>query len=142
MVKTNRSFVAFLLLSIITCGIYSLFFWHSYVKDVNTICAGDGKNTRGVLAMILLSIITCGIYGIVWTYGMQKRLSENAARYNAGVIAGGGTVLLWSIVGAFFFGIGTFVATYIQIDSLNRLAYNYTAGHNRAAYAYSNHSSF
>ena len=66
-VKTNRSFIGLIILSIITLGIYPLFFWHGYVRDVNTICAGDGKNTRGILAVILLSIITLGIYGF-WLF--------------------------------------------------------------------------
>ena len=129
-VKTNRSFIGLIVLSIITLGIYPLFFWHAYVRDVNTICAGDGKNTRGILAVILLSIITLGIYGFVWTYGMQKRLQENARRYNAGVIPGGGTVLLWDTVGLMLFGIGGLIGLYIQVDSMNRLAYNYTSMHN------------
>lgn len=129
-VKTNRSLIAYILLSIITCGIYSLFFWHNYIKDVNTICAGDGKNTRGILAVIILSILTLGIYGYVWTYGMQNRLRDNASRYNAGVITGGGTIVLWQIFGVLLFGIGGLIGTYMQFDSLNRLAYNYVAKHN------------
>lgn len=131
-VKTNRSFIGLIVLSIITLGIYPLFFWHAYVRDVNTICAGDGKNTRGILAVILLSIITLGIYGFVWTYGMQKRLQENARRYNAGVIPGGGTVLLWDTFGMLLFGIGGLIGLYIQVDSMNRLAYNYTSMHNNS----------
>ena len=131
-VKTNRSFIGLIVLSIITLGIYPLFFWHAYVRDVNTICAGDGKNTRGILAVILLSIITLGIYGFVWTYGMQKRLQENASRYNAGAIPGGGTVLLWETVGLMLFGIGGLIGLYIQVDSMNRLAYNYTSMHNNS----------
>lgn len=130
-VKTNRSLILFLLLSFITCGIYSLFFWHSYVKDVNTVCAGDGKNTRGILMAIILSAITFGIYGLVWTYGMQNRLRDNAARYNAGPLASGGNVLCWNIFGSFLFGIGPFIALYKQIDSLNRITYNYVSSFNR-----------
>ena len=132
-VKMHRSFFVYILLSILTLGIYSLFFWSSYAKDVNTICAGDGKRTRGILMVILLSILTLGIYAFVWTYGMQKRLQENAGRYNAGVISGGGVVLLWQILGSLMsMGLGGMIGTYIQFESMNRLAYNYVAKHNRA----------
>ena len=131
-VKTNRSFFLFILLSIITCGIYSLFFWHSYVKDVNTVCAGDGKKTNGIVITILLSAITLGIYTYIWTYGMQNRLRDNAARYNAGAIASGGNVLCWEIFGSFLFGLGPFIALYKQIDSLNRITYNYTSAVNKS----------
>lgn len=129
--KTNRSIIVLILLSILTCGIYPLFFWYSYVKDVNRMCAGDGKNTNGILMFFLLSLITFGIYAIVWQYGMQNRLRDNASKYNAGLIKGGGTVLCWSIFGSLLFGIGPLVALYIQIDSINRLAYGYNTMQNR-----------
>ncbi len=127
--KTNRSLISLILLSIITFGIYPLFFWHFYVKDVNVLCAGDGKNTKGIFLLILFSFLTLGIYGLVWTCGMQNRLRDNASRYNAGLISGGGTVLCWSIFGALLFGIGPLVALYIQIKSINALAYGYNAKH-------------
>lgn len=126
-VKQKRSLIVFILLTIVTLGIYPLFFWHSYVRDVNTLCAGDGRNTRGVFALIVFSILTLGIYGYVWTYGMQNRLRDNASKYNAGVIKGGGSVLLWQIFGVLLFGVGPLVALYIQIDSINRMAYNYVS---------------
>lgn len=131
-VKQKRSLIAYLLLSIITLGIYALFFWHKYAQDVNTICAGDGKQTRGYIVAILLSIVTLGIYGLVWTYGMQNRLRDNANRYGAGLVRGGGTILAWQIFGALLFGIGPFVAMYIQIDSINRLAYGYASQSNES----------
>ena len=61
---------------------------------------------------------------------MQNRLRDNADRYNAGLIKGGGTVLCWSIFGSLLFGIGPLVALYIQIDSMNRLCYCYNAMQN------------
>ena len=131
--KTNRSLLVYILLSIVTLGIYPLFFWHSYVKDLNTICSGDGKNTNGLLVAVLLSIVTLGIYAFVWQYGMQNRLRDNASRYNAGLIKGGGNVVLWSTLGMLLFGVGGLVALYIQIDSLNKLAYGYNAGSTRSS---------
>ena len=129
-VKTNRSLISLIILSVITFGIYPLFFWHGYIRDVNTICAGDGKHTRGLFMLILLSVITLGIYALIWNCSVQNRLRNNAPRYNAGAITGGGTVVLWQLFGSFLFGLGYLIGTYIQIDSLNRLAYNYTAMHN------------
>lgn len=131
-VKTNRSFFLFIVLTILTCGIYTLFFWHSYVKDVNTICAGDGKKTNGIALTILLSLITFGIYTLIWTYGMQNRLRDNASKYNAGPIASGGNILCWQIFGSLLFGIGPWIAMYKQIDSINRLTYNYTSAMNKS----------
>lgn len=129
--QTNRSLIKYILLSILTLGIYSLYFWHKYVQDVNTTCSGDGKNTNGILVMILLIILTLGIYSFVWTCGMQNRLRDQAGRLGCGPIKGGGTVLLWEIFGSLLFGLGPFVATYIQISSMNTVAYAYNAQRNK-----------
>ncbi len=128
--ETNRSLIKYYLLCIITLGIYGLFFWHKYVQDVNTLCSGDGKNTKGLLVAILLSILTLGIYSYVWTYGMQNRLRDQAGRLGAGPIKSGGTVVLWQIFGILLFGIGPIVATYIQIHSMNTVAYAYQSKQN------------
>lgn len=128
---TNRSFIKFILLDIVTLGIYGLFFWHKYVQDVNTLCSGDGKNTNGILVKILLSVITLGIYSLVWAYGMQNRLCDQAERMGLVPIANGSTILRWKIFGILLFGIGPFIATYTQILSINYVAYAYQAKRNK-----------
>ncbi len=129
--QTNRSLIKYILLCVITLGIYGLFFWHKYVQDVNMLCSGDGKNTKGLLVAIILSIITLGIYSFVWAYGMQNRLRDQAGRLEAGSIAGGGAILLWQIFGVLLFGIGPLVATYIQIHSINTVAYAHQSRQNK-----------
>ncbi len=134
--KTNRSLIVFILLTVLTLGIYGLFFWHNYIKDVNTLCSGDGKNTPGIIVVILLTIVTFGIYGFIWQYGMQNRLRDNSARYGGGLISGGGAVVLWSLFGPLLFGVGGLVATYIQISSINSLAAGYNARLSRSVSAF------
>ena len=51
----------------------------------------------------------------------------------AGLIKGGGNVVLWSTFGMLLFGVGGLVALYIQIDSLNKLAYGYNASGTRSS---------
>ena len=106
MVKTDRSLLIFILLNIVTCGIYGLFFIHSLAKDVNIVCYGDGKKTQGLLVLILLSIVTCGIYTFIWYYSLGNRLAVNAPRYGLTFPENGTTVLLWMLFGALLCGIG------------------------------------
>ena len=61
-VKSDRSFVLYIILCIVTLGIYGFIFWHFYAQDVNIVCAGDGRHTNGLLIAILLSVVTLGIY--------------------------------------------------------------------------------
>lgn len=66
MLTTSRGLLLFILLSIVTLGIYPLYLIHAFAKETNLACRSDGKHTRGLLAVILFSLITFGIYAIVW----------------------------------------------------------------------------
>ncbi len=124
--QTNRSLLVFLLLSFITCGFYSWFFFYKWAKDVNTACEGDGESTDGLVKFLLLSICTCGIYQYYWYYKLGNRLATNAPRYGLNFQENGSTVLLWFIVGAVACGIGPFIAWHILIKNTNKIcdAYN------------------
>lgn len=124
-VKEDRSIVMYILLSLVTCGIYSYWFLYTMAQDANVVCAGDGKNTPGLVQFILLSLVTCGIYGWFWYYSLGNRLAENAPRYGLTFTENGTTVLMWLIVGALLCGIGPFIAMNILITNMNRLAHAY-----------------
>lgn len=128
--KTDRGLLGYILLTFITCGIYSYYFIYSVARDVNTACEGDGKSTGGLLKFILLSIITCGIYSWIWQYSLGNRLAANAPRYGMNFQENGTTVLLWDLFGLFLCGIGPFIAMNIIIKNTNSIcmAYNRSKG--------------
>lgn len=57
-----------IILSLITCGIYGIYWEYCIVQDSNT-ASNEPYATSGGM-VILLSIVTCGIYGLYW--GLQK----------------------------------------------------------------------
>ena len=120
----KRGIVSLILLSIITFGIYGLYWIYSLAKDVNVICAGDGKKTSGLIKYLLLGIITFGIYDLVWIYMLGDRLQDNGPKYNLTIKESGGTILLWYILGSFII-VGPFIALYIIIKNTNALADEY-----------------
>lgn len=128
--KTDRSIILYILLTLVTCGIYSWYFIYCLARDVNTVCAGDGQKTNGLGMYILLSIVTCGIYPIIWMYGLGNRLAANGSRYGMNFQENGTTVLLWYLVGILLCGIGPLVAMNIVIKNTNSLctAYNIRNG--------------
>ena len=128
-VTENRDFVLYVILTIITCGIYGLVFLYSMIQDVNTVCDGDGEHTRGLLGLILLSLVTCGIYSFYWYYCLGNRLANNASRYGMSFQENGTTVLLWVVIGSLLCGLGTWVATYIIIKNCNQLCAAYNRAH-------------
>lgn len=71
--------------SILTCGLYTIYFWYRYGEDVNVICAEDGKETQNYIVAWLLSIVTCGIYGIYWLYNVGSRLDTASKKYDVNV---------------------------------------------------------
>lgn len=80
-IKTDRGVIGWLLLSIVTCGIYSYYFLYCLARDINVMCQDDGDFTPGLAAFILLSFVTCGFYALYWYYKIGNRLQANAPRY-------------------------------------------------------------
>ena len=125
-VKTDRSLLIYILLTIVTFGIYGLIFIHELAKDVNEMCREDGKTTQGLLMLILLTAVTCGIYAIYWWYAVSERVGNAAARRGLNNLNfNGGTFLLWYLVGALLCGIGSLVAYYKLFDACNQVGNHY-----------------
>ncbi|GHV10663.1 hypothetical protein FACS189491_00610 [Spirochaetia bacterium] len=117
----KRGLAGLILLSIITFGIYGLYWIYKLARDVNSICDGDGKKTGGLLKYLLLGIITFGIYDFVWLYMLGDRLQDNAQKYGLSFKESGGAVLLWYLLGSIII-VGPFIAMYIIIKNTNALA--------------------
>ena len=127
--RTDRSLLIFILLTLVTCGIYLYVFMYYMIKDINTACAGDGDETPGLLVYILLSLVTCGIYSYVWLYKVGERLARNCQRYGYSVTENGTTVLLWFIFGMWLCGIGPFIGWNILINNTNMVCMGYNREH-------------
>ena len=77
--KQERNIVTAIILSIVTCGIYSIV-WFIQLTDDAKEYSGDEQMQSGGIAF-LLTLVTCGIYGIYWAYKMGK-LIESAQSAN------------------------------------------------------------
>ena len=124
-IKADRSLIGWLLLSLVTCGIYSFYFLYCLARDVNTLCQDDGDYTPGLAEFILLSFVTCGFYAYYWYYKIGNRLQANAPRYGLVFQENGTTVLLWQIFGALLCGLGPIFAMNIIINNTNAMATAY-----------------
>ncbi len=78
----QRNIAVSVILSIVTCGIYALYWFVQITNDVNTLATPEKKTSGGTA--LLLHIVTCGIYGIYWAYRMGELLdSAQTARGGA-----------------------------------------------------------
>ena len=120
----KRSLALLIILSIVTLGIYTCYWYYRFAKDINVICEGDGKKTGGLIKIILLSLITLGIYFLTWLYMLGDRLQDNGYKYNIIIKESGGPILLWYILGSFII-VGPIIAFHIIIKNTNALAEEY-----------------
>ena len=112
----RRSIAMCIILSLVTCGIYGIYWFVVLTDDANTLLP-DNKglnNTSGGVAF-LLSLVTCGIYGLYWAYKQGEKIDEAKTAImssNSGII-----YLLLTIFG---FGI---IAEALMQNELNSMAF-------------------
>jgi hypothetical protein len=112
---TKRNLATCIILSIVTCGIYSLY-WFIVVTDDAKNVSNDVEGASGGTAL-LLSIITCNIYGFYWAYKQGERLDN--ARYMRGMAGGGNSNILFLLLQIFGLGIVNYI---IMQDILNKIS--------------------
>lgn len=90
----KRSIALSIVLSIITCGIYSIY-WIVVLNNELKHEVGEDEFTSGGL-VVLFTLLTCGIYGIYWSYKMGEfvdKLNNNESG-NTGIL-----YLILSLIG-------------------------------------------
>ena len=122
--KTNRKLWKYILLSIVTFGIYHIVMFSSISTDLNIIASRyDGKKTKHYcLIYFLFSWLTLGIAPIVWFHKLSSRIGDELKRRNIDYKFGAGTFWGWKFVGIF-----TIVGPFIYFAKLFR-AMNHLAG--------------
>lgn len=111
----ERNIVTCIILSIVTCGIYGLYWFITLTDDASR--ANDDPSFTGVKAF-LLTLVTCGIYNIYWNYKIGKEMYE--ANQKRGIQTSDNSVL-YLVLGIFGFGIVTYC---LVQNELNVIAKN------------------
>lgn len=124
--KTNRGLLKFILLSIITLGIYAIVYMSSISTDVNVICGRyDGKKTMHYcLLFFLVGPITAGIADLVWYHRISNRIGGELERRGIDYKLGAKDFWLWNVLGALII-VGPFVYMHKLSTAMNKLAENY-----------------
>lgn len=106
----NRNIALCVVLSIVTCGIYGIY-WMIMLNDEINEAAEDYDALSGGL-VFLLSIVTCGIYSIYWAYRMGQKVDKIDETSN------GNSAILYLVLSVLGLGIINFC--FMQ-DALNGL---------------------
>lgn len=102
-----------ILLSILTCGIYSLYWFVVLTDDVNRLDA-DVQNTSGGTALVL-ALVTCGIYSLYWMYKQGEKIDN--VKTSRG-IAASSSGIVYLLLGVFGLGIVAYALMQSEINKL------------------------
>ncbi len=104
----KREIALAIIFSIITCGIYSLYWLVKLNDEVNQLAGEQGATSGGMV--LVFDIITCGIYGWYWLYKMGERCDKIKRSNN-------NSSLVFLLLG--IFGLGIISYCLIQ-DTINK----------------------
>ena len=108
----ERNIVTCIILSIVTCGIYGIYWFITLTDDASR--ANDDPSFTGVKAF-LFTILTCGIYSIYWNYKIGKEMYE--ANQKRGIQTSDNSVL-YLVLGIFGFGIVTYCLVQNELNTI------------------------
>ena len=108
----ERDIVVSILLSIVTCGIYGIYWFITLTDDASK--ANNDPNFTGVNAF-LLTLVICGIYGIYWNYKIGKEMFE--ANQKRGITASDNSTL-YLILSIFGFSIVTYCIVQNELNTI------------------------
>lgn len=126
--KTNRGLVKFILLSLVTFGIYSIIYFSGISSDINIIASRyDGKKTMHFCLMLfIIAPITAGIGAIVWYHKLSARIGDELNRRGIDFKFGAADFWLWNVLGAFII-VGPFIYLHKLSKAMNLAAEDFNA---------------
>ena len=100
--KTNKGLLKYILLSILTLGIYGLVVMSSVSSDINVVASRyDGKKTMHFcLLAFIVGPITLGIAYIVWYHRISDRIGNELRRRGVAYNFSAADYWLWCVLGS------------------------------------------
>lgn len=129
MFNTNRGLLKYILLSIITFGIYGLVVVCHISEEINVEASPrDGKHTMHFLwIFFLFAELTLGIAALVWRHRISDRIGDELSARNIDYSFGAADFWLWDILGSLII-VGPFIYTHKFLKAMNLLNANYKSG--------------
>lgn len=105
----KRNVAAAIIFSILTCGIYGIYWQVNIVDDANKI--SKNENAKSGILVFLLSLITCEIYWLFWMFKAGEMIDKARTEKGMPSSSRGLVYLLLSI-----FGLGLVAMAILQSD--------------------------
>ena len=109
----KRSIAVCILLTVITCGIYGIYWFIKLNDEANYLSSVPIPISGGTV--FLLTIVTCGIYGLFWMYKQGEKLETARMQRN---MQAGNLAVLYLILALLSFGIISYALMQYEINSM------------------------
>lgn len=126
--QPNKTWWKLWLLSIVTCGIYAIYFWSVYGEDLNRLVPSGKKTMHFCLMTFIFSWLTCGIAPLVWQHRVSAKMGQALRERGIGYQVSASTFWLWDIFGNFIV-VGPFVYAHKMCTAMNLAAADYNKKH-------------
>lgn len=125
LLSTKRGVVRFVFFTVITAGVYTLFFFSGISEDMNLLaCRHDGKRTPNLLLLPLITVLTLGIGYFVYWHRLSARIREELWRRRGDYRFGPKTFWGWGVLGLLL-AVGPLVYLHKLCVALNKLSTDY-----------------
>lgn len=123
--KTDRSALTLILLTILTLGLYEIFFFIPFSFDLDKAAGkSDNKHTMNYAVAWVLSLFTGGIVLLFWHYSIAGRIKEAIESNKIDCDFGTDTFWKWQILGTLII-VGPFVYAFKLCRAMNLLCADY-----------------
>lgn len=112
----KRNIALCIVLSIVTCGIYGIY-WMIVLANETNVASGHAQDGTSGGIVFLLTLVTCGIYGIYWAYKQGEKINEAKAMRNMPTDSNAGVLYLILEI----FGLGIIAYALMQ-NELNKMS--------------------
>ncbi len=123
--QENRSLWKYYLFNLLTCSIYTLFFFMPFSFDLDKVAPKrDGTKTINFIFVFFISLFTCSIALLVWMHHITVRIEEALIKRDIKYKFGTNDFWTYEILGSFI-GVGPFVFFYKLFKAMNLLCADY-----------------
>ena len=121
---TNRSMLKYVLLSLITFGIYGIVIMTKVSEEINLVARDNRHTMNYCLVLFVFSWLTFGILPLVWFTNLSSRIGQELNRRGIAYSFGAGSFWGWGIFGSLI-AVGPYIYIYKLFKSMNLLNADY-----------------
>ena len=131
--RTNRGWLKTLLLSLITGGIYGIWFYSTIGEDLNILAPHAKKTMHYCLVFFIFSWLTAGIVPLVWMHRISEKAGQNLRERGINYSFGATDFWLWNVLGTLII-VGPFIYLSKLCKAMNLLSADFNGRNSQAAY--------